>query len=753
MKYIGTAVLFLSLAFSSFGQSFKGTVLDHETKLPLSGAQVRFVELKTETTTDSNGVFQFEYFNQKKLHIQIAMLGYNSIEDLVEVSAEKEKTFYLEYGYFHVEEVVISASLGKLQRDNIVHVDHQKLATLKQTSPLTLAEAISNIPGVEQTTTGSGIGKPVIRGLSGNRIVTYAQGIRIENQQWGSEHGLGVGDVGIESVEVIKGPASLLYGSDALGGVLFFVDDRYASQHTVEAFAQSKFMSNTLGTMSNAGFKLHKGKLKLNLFGAYSSHADYRTADFNRVFNTRFDEKSLKGSLGYNRKNWISNLRYSYLQNNYGISEDAVFTNSTQRSFGLPYQVIDNHNVSLENIFFIGESKLNLTLGSTTNYRKEFEEELDHHALGLKLNTHTYNLKWHAPTFKDKFNLVVGSQGMLQNNKNDGEEILIPDGETTDIGVFMIGRLDLNKLQLQGGIRADNRIIDTKEMHLEHHHEGEEEEEETIIPALKNTYTGYTFSGGAVYNFKHTKLRANISSGFRAPNTTELLSDGVHHGTNRYIKGEQNLQNESATQVDFSFDYRAKHFSFSINPFYNNIQNYIFLSPTDSVIENDPVFEYVQTNAILYGGEVGFHYHPHKFHWLHIESNFSTVFAENSRGEALPLIPQTRLSSTIRSEFSHKGKVRLKNIYVQHIYKFQQNRIGVFETASTDFSLINLGLNLEISNKENPLELSMGLRNLLNTRYIDHLSRFKAMGIPNQGINFYVGLKVKLKKSLKKKGE
>ena len=737
---IGVATL-LSITITSFAQNFLGTVLDNETKLPISNVQVYFVDMKTGTTTDKNGVFKIEHFNQKNIHVQITFVGYKIIDEIVNIGTKKEHKFYLEKGHFELDEVVVSGPSGRLQSENIVSIELKKITELQQTSPLTLAEAISNIPGVEQTTTGAGIGKPVIRGLSGNRIVTYAQGIRIENQQWGGEHGLGVGEVGIESVEVIKGPASLLYGSDALGGVLYFVDERYASQNTVEGFAQTKFLSNTLGSINNMGFKIHKGKIKFNLFGAYSSQADYQAPNFDRVFNTRFDEKNIKSSIGFNTKNWISNIRYSYLQNNYGIVEDAVYSNATQRKFTLPLQTIDNHNVSIENIVFTGKSKLNLTLGYTNNYRKEFEDDANNQALGLKLNTFTYNLKWYSPTYKDRFDFIIGSQGMTQSNINNGEEALIPNANTTDFGAFVLGNLKFDKIQFQGGIRADYREIDSKPMVTD----------DGNFPTLKKSYNGLTFSGGTVYKLKKTKFRANISSGFRAPNTTELLSDGVHHGTNRYMKGDANLLNENATQIDFSFDYQNEHLSFSVNPFYNVIQNYIFLSPTNAVIDNSPVFEYIQSNAFLYGGELGFHYHPHKIHWLHLESNLSTVIAEDRNGNSLPLIPQTKLNSTISAEISHKGKVTLKNVFVQNIYKFQQNRTGLFETATNDYNLINIGLNLEILTKNNPIEIAIGVRNVLNTKYIDHLSRFKILEIPNQGINFYIGLKVKLNKVLKEK--
>jgi len=737
MKTTISITLFLFTTVSTFGQNFIGTVLDKETKEVIPYAQVYFVDLKTGTTTDENGIFKIEHFNQKNIHIQITFVGYKIIDEILNIDITKEKTFHLEQGHFALEEVVVSAPSGRLQSENIVSIERKKITELQQTSPLTLAEAISNIPGVEQTTTGAGIGKPVIRGLSGNRIVTYAQGIRIENQQWGDEHGLGVGDVGIESVEVIKGPASLLYGSDALGGVLYFVDERYASQNTVEGFAQTKFLSNTLGSINSMGFKIHKGKIKFNLFGAYSSHADYQAPNFDRVFNTRFDEKNIKSSIGFNTKNWISNIRYSYLQNNYGIVEDAVYTNSTQRKFIIPFQTINNHNVSFENIVFTGKSKLNLTLGYTNNYRKEFEDDANNQALGLKLNTFTYNLKWYSPTYKDRFDFIIGSQGMVQSNLNNGEEVLIPDANTTDFGAFGLANLKLNKFQIQAGIRADYREIDTKSMVTD----------DGNFPALKKSYNGLTFSGGTVYKIKKTKFRTNISSGLRAPNTTELLSDGVHHGTNRYIKGDVNLTNENATQIDFSFDYQDEHFGFSVNPFYNAIQNYIFLSPSNTVIDNSPVFEYRQTNAFLYGGELGFHYHPHKIHWLHLESNLSTVIAEDRNGNPLPLIPQTKINSTLKAEISHKGKLQLKNLFVQHIYRFKQNRTSLFETATNDYNLINIGLNLEVATKNNPIEITTGIKNLLNTEYIDHLSRFKTLEIPNQGINFYIGLKVNLNKN------
>jgi len=729
-----------SSALTVFSQTFTGTVADQETNQPIPFANVYFVELETGTTTDEDGIFTIEQYPNKKIHIQISFVGYKTTNEEIDLALVREKEFFLEPSHVDLEEIIISVPTGKLQGENIVSIERRKLEQLQQTSPTTLAEAISNIPGVEQNTTGAGIGKPVIRGLSGNRIVTYALGIRIENQQWGDEHGLGVGDVGIEGVEVIKGPASLLYGSDALGGVLYFVDERYAKHNTIEGFAQTRFLSNTLGTFNNISVKMHKGEFKLNLFGTYTSNTDYQIPGAERVFNTRFNEKNFKTSIGYNANNWISNLRYSFLQNSFGITDSALFTSSTERNPVLPFQTIDNHNLSFENTLFTSNSRLNFILGFTDNKRQEFEDDTSQPALDMDLRTYTYNLKWHSPSIKDKLNIIVGTQGMYQTNQNSGEEILIPDATTSDMGGFTIINYDLNKIKLQAGIRTDYRRIHTNESTTI---------DDNIFPALTKSYNSINYSWGVVYQLKKTTLRVNISSGFRAPNTSELLSNGVHEGTNRFEKGNPNLKSENATQIDFTFDYQNEHVSFSINPFYNTIQNFIFLSPADTLIDNAPVYEYLQSQAALFGGEIGIHYHPHDIHWLHIESDLSTVFAEDTEKNPLPLIPATKLNTTLKAEFSQKGKVKIKDIFIQYIYKFRQDRTGQFETPTTDFHLLNLGLSLAISTRNQPIKITAGINNLLNTKYIDHLSRFKPMGIPNQGINFYIGLKVKFEKEKK----
>ena len=724
------STFFILISFASYGQQFSGRVLDRENHEPIPFADIYFPELQTGVTADENGKFILNDLLDSKINIRISFLGYQTLQEVIDLKTTSHKDFYLNKSLIRLQEVIVSVPQGRLQGENIVNIDRRGLELVK-TPFVTLATAIGDIAGVDQSTTGQGIGKPVIRGLSGSRIVTYAQGIRIENQQWGDEHGLGIPELGIGSVEVIKGPASLLYGSDALGGVLYFVDEKYTQHNQVEGNIGTVFFSNTLGSHNQLDFKLHKEGFKINVYGGYSTDADYAVPHDGRVTNTRFDARSFKTSVGYNAKKWITNIRYSFLHNNFGITEDSEYSHITTRRPQLPFQKVAQHTLSFDNTIFVGDSHLNLVLGYGQNNRSEFEEDETNPSLDMKLRTFTYDFKWYSAPFKNHFNIIAGLQGMNRNNKNYGEERLIPDAATNDIGLFSMVTYDLSSLKLQAGVRADFRDINAKAY----------QSPDTSFPDFNKTYGSFNYSAGGVYSTDMITLRMNLSSGYRAPNTSELLSDGVHEGTQRYEKGNISLKSEYSTQLDFTFDFHTNHVEFTVNPFYNHINNYIYLSPTDSSINNVPVYVYTQSDARLYGGEAGIHIHPHPVHWLHISSNLSVVMAEDPGGNPLPMIPATRINTMIKAEIHPKGNFRVTEVYIQDVYKFAQNRTGAFETSTPAYNLVNLGANIEIATKGKPIEISTGVKNLFNVRYIDHLSRLKTLNIPNPGINIYVGMK------------
>ena len=726
----GFSCVFLFLSFTLYGQQFYGRVVDKETNEPVPFAEIYFPELHTGVYSDENGAFVLNDLPVTKLEIHISYLGYQTLRETVDLKTVHKKDFFLIKSLIRLEEVIISVPQGGLQGENIVNVDSKKLELSRHPS-VTLADAISDIPGVEQNTTGTGIGKPVIRGLSGSRIVTYAQGIRIENQQWGDEHGLGIPELGIEGVEVIKGPASLLYGADALGGVLYFIDEKYTQHNQVEGNAGSTFSSNSLGTYNQLNFKIHKNGLKINVFGGYSSNADYMIPGGDRVLNTRFDAKSFKTSWGFNTKKWITNLHYSFLQNDFGITEDAEYSGSASRKTQLPFQKVSQHTLSLDNTWYIGDSHLDLILGYGENNRREFEDNKNTAILNMKLSTFTYNLKWLSAPVRDRLSIIAGLQGMNQHNKNYGEERLIPDATTNDFGAFSIFNYKPGGFQFQAGLRVDFRNIDAKPF----------QSPEANFPQFNKTYSSFNYSAGGVYARDKITLRLNLSSGYRTPNTSELLSNGIHEGTQRYEIGNTGLESEYSNQFDFTVDFHTDHVRLSVNPFYNFINNYIFLMPVDSVIEGVPVYRYTQSSSKLYGGEAGIHIHPHAVHWLHISSNISLVMAEDNDGNPLPLIPATRINSMLKAELHTKGKFRITEVFIRDTYKFAQNRTGMLESPTPAYNLVDIGISMEILTGGKPLEISTGIKNLFNVRYIDHLSRLKTLNIPNPGINVYVGLK------------
>ena len=554
-------------------------------------------------------------------------------------------------------------------------VEQAKVKALKQKGAATLIDGLETIAGVSQISTGTSIGKPVIRGLSGNRVLVYAQGVRLENQQFGDEHGLGINEAGIESVEVIKGPASLLYGSDALGGVIYFKPEKFAPNGVFKSDLSQQYFTNTNGSNTSIGFKQSYDQWKFLVRGAYNSHLDYKTPENSRVTNTRYTELNFNSGLRFNSDIISSELRYNYNNSKLGLTE-GIEDQSTSRKLEEPYQNIHNQILSMHNHIFLNNSSFDLDLGYIVNDRNEFEHHEEHGdhddddhvddddddddhdddhdedeegpALRMKLKTFNYDLKYNLPKMKN-FEVIVGVQGMHQTNKNLAEEILIPDAKINDLGVFSTAVIEFEKSSLQGGIRFDTRNISTS------YHEVAHEDEIHIFNSLDKKYSNFTASLGYKLDLKENlTTRINLATGYRAPNLAELSSNGVHHGTNRFEIGNSNLKNEQNIQIDIATEYKNEHLELFVNGFYNHLNDYIYLSPTGEIEDDAEVFNYTQENAKLFGGEIGFHFHPHPLDWLHVESTFETVIGKQDNGNYLPLIPANTLKNTIKTEFKIK---------------------------------------------------------------------------------------------------
>ncbi|MCL1868757.1 MAG: TonB-dependent receptor [Paludibacter sp.] len=727
--FLKTVCLFL-LIFAGQIMCFAQTqikILDKENNAPVEFANVYYPETKTGTITDAQGQFQVN-FTMPQILVQISAIGYQTYLNRINLS-ENGQIIYLQPSSHELQEIVVIENTSRLQGENVISVEKLSIKD-ESVQGISLADKLTSIAGIDNLSTGAGIGKPVIRGLSGNRIAVFSQGIRIENQQWGDEHGLGLDENGYEQVEIIKGPASLLYGSDALGGVLYFVDERYAKNNSIEAAVNSEFTGNTLGFRNNSAFKLSKNRLHWNLFGGYTTHKDYKDGNNNFVPNSRFNTGNLKTTFGYTGNKFTTALKYSFLNEKFGLTEaeeeeleeEEIYKNG--RKPLLPYQNLTTHLVSSENTFFFNNgAKLKVDLGYVFNNRKEFEEDREA-ALNMNLHTFSYNAKWYSQRWNEHLAITAGSQAMAQSNTNHGEEILIPDANTYDVGVFaMTDFYYSQKAYWQAGLRFDTRYITSE--------------------AFDKQYYSFNFSTG-IYQpiVEGLSFRLNLSSGFRAPNMFELLSDGVHEGTNRYEIGNPDLKTENSYQIDASLNYSIKHIEFFINPYFNYIRNYICLQPADNAINNIPVFNYTQNDAFLYGGEAGFHLHPHPLDWMHIESSYSGTFGQNVNHNYLALMPSQKINAKIEANFSLKKAVKKFSIYLQNQYSFTQNKVAENETKTPDYNLLNAGFAFEFGIKYQKILLNLAANNLLNETYYDHLSRYKVDGIYNMGRSFNVKISI-----------
>ena len=728
----------LILGFSavlSAQNSVTGKITDAKNQ-PIIGVSVYAPELQKGTATNENGIYTISNLPAGTAKLTFYFTGFaTQNKTIIVLKKENILDIILEETVLHMDEVIVSTAFNRIQSQNVMKVEHASIKELQQKGTATLIEGLATIPGVSQVSTGTSIGKPVIRGLSGNRVLVYSQGIRIENQQFGDEHGLGLNDAGVESVEVIKGPASLLYGSDALGGVLYLNPEKFANADTFIANFSQKFFSNTLGSNSTLGLKTSTENWKFLARGAFNTHSDYKIAKGDQVTNTRYNETDFKTGIGYSNSKFSSVFRYNYNDLDLGIPDKGIAEQTNNKKTEYPKQGVFSHLLSLNTVLFFEKSKLDVNLGYISNDRSEYEDS-DIAILQMKLKTFNFDAKYHLPKFGN-FESIIGIQGMNQTNFNSGEEYLIPDATTNDIGFFGTGIYEWKSNVLQAGLRFDNRNVLTTAYGIQG--------EEGSFKAIDKSFDSFNASLGYKTNLaKDLALRLNVASGFRAPNLAELSSNGVHEGTNRYEIGNSELNTEQNIQTDLNLEYKSSHLEFFVNGFYNHINNYIYTSPTGAIIAENAVFDYIQNNAKLFGGEIGFHFHPHPLDWLHYESSFATVTAKKQNGDFLPLIPANNWNNTIRTEFKIKNWLEEGFATLNVSSTFNQNNVSGFETKTAGYTLLNLGFGGKVKLGKTIFDLNLNANNLLDKEYTAHLSRLKTDGIPNIGRNIILGLNFKI---------
>ena len=653
-----------------------------------------------------------------------------------------------------LDEVVLSLPFNQTLGKSVIKVDKINFNDLNPILQQYISKSISKLPGVSILSTGPGVSKPSIRGLSYDRVVVYSQGVRLENQQWGDEHGIGVSTSGISSIEVIKGPSYVLYGSDAMGGVLYVEPERYSSDFSVDYMGL--YNSNYNGITNNLGLKGSSGKFSYIARANMVDNQSFSTPD-GEVENTWFKENDVQAGLKYETENFSSDLRLTMNFSELGLPhmEEGHDDHDDHDEEGHDdhdeeghddhedhedhYQELSHTTLTWVNTFDLGnDHQLNVTLGRQLNDRKEFggheeeeghddhdEEGHDDHddhegheegeaELDMQLSTNTLDVSLVMPQ-SDNLNLTIGTNFLSQENKNFGHEELIPDAEKKDFGLYALGQITMENGAALLGVRYDNRSISSDMGSAD--------------------FSNFNGSVGIKRDFENSTLRFNIGSGYRAPNLIELFADGVHHGTFRYERGNLNLVAEKSFQTDISFDINNDDSSVSFDLFYNDISDYIYISPSSDREDGFAVYDYMQQDSELYGGEISFAKKT-GFDWLSYNTSLEYIFAESADGEALPFISPLTFNQVFNIDISSNYSFE-----IDFLAKAKQGRVSMFEEETDGYSVLNLSGNWMTSFLDNDLNIFWSISNVFDKEYYDHLSRFKTAGIEEMGRNISVGLK------------
>ncbi|WP_308601366.1 TonB-dependent receptor domain-containing protein [uncultured Dysgonomonas sp.] len=651
-----------------------------------------------------------------------------------------------------------------------------------------LIQALEHIPGVRSMDIGSGFSKPMIRGMGFNRISVTENGIKQEGQQWGSDHGLEIDAFNIERVTVRKGPSSLLYGSDAMGGVVEITQGPppFDNQFFGEAMVLGKSVNETFGGSILLGLKKNAWYTKFRYseqrFGDYRIPTDtivYLTQKvpiYNRKLkNTAGIDRNISSYTEYRSGKYYSNYSISNAYQKIGFFPGAhgipdiyrVQDDGDDRNIELPYSKVNHLKITSRQQYIWDKLIGYWDVGYQKNHREEWSKFHTHYGtqappdknpdqeLVFTLDTYSSSIKLKTIA-SATWEYNVGLDIQYQQNRISGYSFLLPKYNRFTSGVFGLATWrPSQQLSFSGGIRYDHGNIDISaynDPYLETYLQEMGYEDELIkqykwrsYPVNRN-FGDFSGSLGIIWNPNiYHFVKANIGHSFRLPGANELAANGVHHGTFRHEQGNPSLNSERGWQLDASYLYENKSISFSITPFFSWFSNYIFLKPTGewSVLPHaGQIYRYTGAEAIFAGTEISFSIDlvPHLNYSFTGEYVYTYNLDENT---PLSFSPPASMRNTIT------WKKNQFQIHAELYSIASQNRVSKNESTTSGTNLINLGGNINIPIYNTMIDISLSLRNLLNTKYYNHLSFYRKVEIPEPGRNFQLSIKIPFKSKLK----
>lgn len=657
---------------------------------------------------------------------------------------------------------------GESKRQELMHlslgsVEVGRNFIEKQFSP-SLSQSLSTIPGVQARAIGSGQSKPAIRGLGFNRIAVAVDGIKHEGQQWGDDHGLEVDQFSIDRIEVIKGPGALMYGSDAIGGVLALYTN-YLPLNPVEGRVSIFGRSNNLLTGATARLQGRREKFywKLHLTG--SDYSDYQVpTDYVEYYsyriplkngtlrNTAGRERDASVILGYVGPEFRTDFKVSdswsksgFFANAHGLEVrlSQIDYDASRRDIDLPYQSVNHFMVQSHTHYHGSNFTVDGDLAWQLNHREECSEPVSHGYMPIPADSLERSFRKHTLTAKfggkwvvsPRVQLQAGTEAELQHNRRGGWGFIIPDFETVSAGVFLLGRCQLNDaLVLNAGVRDDHVYT---AIHAYQDWFTTPDENGTSVykqrsGESKRQFDAVTWSAGLAWSPGRWVLKANVGKSFRVPIPKELGADGVNYHIFRYEKGSPDLSPEVSYQLDAGINWLGDRLSLRLDPYLNWFPNYIYLNPGSDYYEGLQVYTYTQAQVFRTGFEAQLSWKV--FSFLELEGKGEYLFARQmsgaKKGYTLPFCPPWKLSAGAHFSF-------LENGFFQADVRIAgpQHEIVPPEKPTDGWYTVNLSAGKDFTLGNTLLKLGLQVENLLNRRYYDHTSYYRLIGVPEPGLN------------------
>ena len=721
-------LLFL-LTSSLKAQTLTGTVYD-ETNTPLPGVQVHIPAIHKGATTDINGNFRLINLPQGIYTVQFLFLGYRTETRQINFSKNEDSLrIVMEETSLDLPSITVTSSpqpsdaLSSSQ--SIASLDEEQLFRNRGDA---IMESLEDIPGISTYTTGNGIAKPVIRGLSSQRVLVVVNGVRQESQQWGDEHSPEIDTYSAERIEVVKGPGSVLYGSDALGGVINIIkpglpttenDPVVAGRMNVSGYSNNNLLGSSLSLSGAQGTVGYRGSFTKRNSGNVETARE-------TLKNTAMEETNGSFMLG-TKQNWGEfTLDYSRVDQRLEIFEDPA-----EDPEATPYQTVVHDRLQSDLDIHFSGFRLEAQTAYQNNNRKEFEvTDATDPELNLLLKTGTTDIKMHHKPVGNLFG-TFGISGMAQRNQTLAEEKLIPEYVLYNVAGFIYEELKLDPFNFSAGLRFDRRTLNigtTPELGVE---------------AQNKNYNAFSGNIGGVWRVSNpVALSVNVGRAWRAPTAFELYVDGVHEGTARFEIGDSSMDPESSFNIDASAKYISGAFQSELSIYNNRLNNYIFPNPTS---EFDPKsgfrkYQYEQANARIYGLEYSLQ--AQTFSWLILSGGYSIVRGTNQRIDTpLPLMPADQLKLGAKLTRPKLGLIYEPYVSVDTYIFAKQDRIAGFETPTGGYTLVDLSIGSKFQIGSKKLNIILQAENLFNKAYRSHLSRYKEYAL-NPGRNIKLKINI-----------